>query len=249
MHRLTISSLTTLLVVLVAMGAQAQPTPTAQPQAPQAPKASNDHAAAAAAHAEQAKAAMRHRVILVRVDEVIAADTGEGIDQRLLPMGLRLESLFRYTTYRLISHQVDQTECGRTAAFTLPGGWIVHVDPSAVRNNMIAMELMLFQGARPMMTTDIRMRNHGMLIIGGPRYQQGMLIIPIGADAPELAMPSAPIPISPEGTIPEMTPLGAGAPDAADAGSPDGDSLDAGAPGIPEASAPEDAPPPSAPNP
>jgi hypothetical protein len=238
MHRLTIPSLTALLVVLFAMGAQAQPTPATQPQvpkAPQSPQSPNDKAAAAA-RAEQSKALKRHRVIMLHVDEVIAADTGEGIDERLLPMGGRLESLFRYTTYRLISHQVGRTECGRTAAFTLPGGWIVHVEPSAVRDNMIAMQLMLFQGARPMMTTDVRMRNHGMLIIGGPHYQQGMLIIPIGADAPELAMPPGPISVSPEGTMPEMIAPGAAAPDASDAGSPNGGAADS-------------APPPDAPNP
>ena len=217
------------------MGAQAQPTVAASPQAPQSPQSPNEQAAAGA-HTEQSKALKRHRIILLRVDEVIAADTGEGIDERLLPMGGRLESLFRYTTYRLISHQVGRTECGRTAAFTLPGGWIVHVEPSAVNDNMIAMELMLFQGARPMMTTDVRMRNHGMLIIGGPHYQQGMLIIPIGADAPELTMPSGPVPVSPEGTMPEMTAPGAATPDATDAGSP-------------EASPPDDAPPPDAPSP
>jgi hypothetical protein len=237
MHRLTIPSLTALLVVLFAIGARAQSTPATQPQTPKTP---NDKAAAATP-ADQAKPLKRHRVILLHVDEVIAADTGEGIDERLLPMGGRLESLFRYTTYRLISHQVGRTECGGTAAFTLPGGWIVHVEPSAVRDNMIAMELMLFQGARPMMTTDVRMRNHGMLIIGGPHYRQGMLIIPIGADAPELAMPPAPMPVSPEGTMPEMVPPemtapGAAAPDATDAGTP-------------EAAPPDDAPPPNAPNP
>ena len=240
MHRLTIPSLTALLVVLCATGAQAQST--AQPQAPQTPQASNDQATAAA-HAEQARTLKRHRVILLRVDEVIAADTGEGIDQRLLPMGGRLESLFRYTTYRLVSHQVGRTECGRTAAFTLPGGWIVHVEPSAVRDDMIAMELMLFQGARPMMTTDVRLRNHGMLIVGGPHYQQGMLIIPIGADAPELAMPPGPIAVSPEGTMPEISAPQAGA---TDAGAPDTDYPDAGAPG---ASAPDAARPPDAVNP
>jgi hypothetical protein len=235
MHRLTIPSLTALLMVALAMAAQAQPTPATQPYTPKAPQSPSEKATAATP-AEQAKVLNRHRIILLHVDEVIAADTGEGIDERLLPMGGRLESLFRYTTYRLISHQVGRTECGRTAAFTLPGGWIVHVEPSAVRDDMIAMELMLFQGARPMMTTDVRMRNHGMLIIGGPHYQQGMLIIPIGADAPELAMPPGPIPVSPEGTIPEMTAPGAGTPDATDAGSPG-------------AAPPDDAPPPDAPNP
>ena len=231
MQRLTTPALTALLVALLAMSAQAQPSPSALPQASQTP---NDRTAAAT-RAQRTKALKRHRVILLRVDEVIAADTGEGVDQRLLPMALRLESLFHYTTYRLVSHQVGRTECGTAIAFTLPGGWIVHVEPSAVRDNMIAMELMLFQGARPMMTTDVRLRNHGTLIVGGPHYQQGMLIIPIGADAPELEMPSGgPIAVSPEGTMPEFAPPEAATP----------------VPGSPEnAGASNDAPPPDAPSP
>ncbi len=233
MHRLTIPSLTALLVVAFAMGAQGQSTPAAQPQTPQAPQLPGDQAAAA-----QAKALKRHRIILLRVDEVIASDTGLGVDERLLPMGARLESLFSYTTYRLVSHQVGRTECGRTTAFSLPGGWIVQVEPSAVNDDMIAMELMLFQGARPMMTTDVKLRNHGVLIVGGPHYQQGMLIIPIGADAPDLATPPGPMPVSPEGTVPEFTAPGAAAPEGGATGA-----------GAPDASAPDAVPPPDAPNP
>ena len=245
MDRLTIPSLTALLVVLFSIGAQAQPTPAAQRE-PQAPPVSHvpDGQNTAASEAQPAKGFPRHRVILLRVDEVIAADTGLGVDDRLLPMGLRLQSLFSYTTYRLISHQVSRTECGRTAAFTLPGGWIVHVEPSAVRDNMIAMELMLFQGARPMMTTDVRLRNHGMLIVGGPHYEQGMLIIPIGADAPELAMPGGPIPVDPRSTMP-----GATTPEIAPPQSPAPDAGASGA-GVPGADLPDDSsPPPGAPNP
>lgn len=187
MHRLTIPSLTALMVVLFAMVAQAQPTPAAQPQEQ-----------SATPHMHRLSRRIHPRVVMLRIDEVIAADTNEGIDERLLPMGLRLESLFRYTTYRLVSHQVGRTECGRMIAFTLPGGWIVHVEPNSVDDDMIAMELMLFQGARPMMTTDLKLRNHGTLIVGGPRYQQGMLIIPIGADAVEIPMPPGPEPIAPQ---------------------------------------------------
>ena len=240
MDRLTIPSLTALLVVLFSIGAQAQPTPAAQQKEPQAHQVS-PVPDAAASQARPAKGFPRHRVILLRVDEVIAADTGLGVDDRLLPMGLRLQSLFSYTTYRLISHQVSRTECGRTAAFTLPGGWIVHVEPSAVRDNMIAMELMLFQGARPMMTTDVRLRNHGMLIVGGPHYEQGMLIIPIGADAPELAMPGGPIPVDPRSTMPEATTPEIAPPQSA--------APDAGASGAPGTDLPDDSPPPGAPNP
>lgn len=245
MNRLAIPSLTALLVVLFSIGTQAQPNPAAPRQEPQAPPVSQvpDGQNAAAPHGQPTKVFPRHRVILLRVDEVIAADTNLGVDDRLLPMGLRLQSLFSYTTYRLISHQVSRTECGRTAAFTLPGGWIVHVEPSAVRDNMIAMELMLFQGARPMMTTDVRLRNHGMLIVGGPHYEQGMLIIPIGADAPELAMPPGAIPVDPlstmpQTTTPEITPPQSAAPDPGTPG-----------PSAPGADVPDDSSPPGASNP
>jgi len=233
MQRLTIPSMTALLVVLFAIAAQAQSAPGTPPQAPY-PK----DRAEAAAHDGKAKSTMPRLVIMLHVDEVLAADTGEGIDERLLPMGGRLESLFRYTTYRLISHQIGRAECGKTAAFTLPGGWIVNVEPSAVSDNMIAMELMLFNGTRPMLTTDIRMRNHGMFIIGGPHYRQGMLIIPIGVDAPELAAPSGSEPVNPEGTIPEMAVPSPAAPEGPDEASPQMAPLDAGAPNA----APPDAP-------
>jgi len=216
MHRLTIAPLTAFLVSFIALGAQAQPTPATQTQ----PQSSESHRAVTSPDA-RASNATRHRIVLLHVDEVIAADTGEGIDERLLPMGLRLQSIFRYTTYRLVSSQVGRTECGSAAAFTLPGGWIVHVEPNAVSDNMIAMELMLFQGARPMMTTDLRLRNHGTLIVGGPRYQHGMLIIPIGADVPDLSAPPAAIPVEPGGKAPEMVPQGAGRPAPSDMGGSD----------------------------
>ena len=66
-------------------------------------------------------------------------------------------------------------------AFTLPGGKTLHVQPRAIDGDMIAMEIVLFDGTRPMMTTDLKLRNNGTLIVGGPRYERGMMIISIGA--------------------------------------------------------------------
>jgi hypothetical protein len=118
----------------------------------------------------------------LHVDSVVASDTHEGVDNRLAAMGPRLESLFNYSTYRLISHQDGQTQMGTLLVFNLPGGRILDVQPHQAEGDMIDMELVLFQGERPLMTTDLKLRNHGILIVGGPRYEQGMLIISIGAD-------------------------------------------------------------------
>ncbi len=133
-------------------------------------------------HVLAGNAPVRGRRISVHVDSVVASDTNEGVDKRLASMGQRLHSLFSYSTYRLVSHQDSQTEIGNLVSFDLPGGRILHVQPREVIGDMISMELVLFQGERPLMTTDLKLRDHGMLIVGGPRYEQGMLIISIGAE-------------------------------------------------------------------
>jgi hypothetical protein len=120
--------------------------------------------------------------IEVRVDSVLASDTNQGVDVRLTPMGPRLHSLFNYTTYHLVSRQHEQTPIGSVLSFDLPGGRILHIEPQGMEGDMIAMDLVLFQGERPMMSTELKLRNHGVMLVGGPRYEQGMLIISISAD-------------------------------------------------------------------
>ncbi|MGH8013987.1 MAG: hypothetical protein ACREQ4_15975 [Candidatus Binataceae bacterium] len=116
------------------------------------------------------------------MDSVLAADTHEGMDQRLNPhMAERFKALFDYSTYRLVRHQEEEAICGRMLSFNLPGGRILHIAPHSVEGNMITMELMLFQGSRPIMTTDLKLMDGGVLIVGGPRYDQGMLITSIVA--------------------------------------------------------------------
>src|SRR5579863_7970411 len=123
------------------------------------------------------------RLVTVYIDTVMAADTHEGVDKRLVPMMPKLHGLFSFTTYSLVNHQEGETECGKMIAFTIPGGKILHVQPRAIDGDMIAMEIVLFDGTRPMMTTDLKLKNGGTLIVGGPRYEQGMMFMSIGASS------------------------------------------------------------------
>src|SRR5271167_2014847 len=82
--------------------------------------------------------------------------------------------------------------------FEMPGGRILHIAPSSVLDNMISMEIVLFDGARPFMITDLKLMNHAMLVVGGPHYREGMLITMISTDAPD--RPNA------HGETPEMMP-------------------------------------------
>jgi hypothetical protein len=81
---------------------------------------------------------------------------------------------------------------------------------------MISMEIVLFEGARPFMTTDLKLMNHAVLVVGGPHYQEGMLITMISTDAPDRpavhgvapeTIPPPAAPASPDaGAIPAKSP-------------------------------------------
>jgi len=118
----------------------------------------------------------------LQINGVLATDTNEGVDVKLADMSDRLRSLFSYTTYRLVSHQDGLIEFGTVVAFTLPGGRILNVQPRGMVDDMIAMQLVMFQGAEPIMTTELRLKNRGTLMVGGPRYEKGMLIVSIAAN-------------------------------------------------------------------
>jgi hypothetical protein len=123
----------------------------------------------------------------VKIDSVLAADTNQGCDKQLSWLKHRLIRLFRFSTYHLVQHRETHTGFGQTATFELPGGRILHIEPMGMDGQMIQMEVMLFQGEEPMMTTDLKIMNHGIFMVGGPRYERGTLIISIETEAPPSA--------------------------------------------------------------
>jgi hypothetical protein len=137
----------------------------------------------------------------VKIDSVLAADTNQGCDKELSWLKHRLKRLFNYSTYRLVRHDEAHTGFGQTAAFSLPGGLILHIEPLGVDGDMVRMEVMLFQGEEPMMTTDLKIMNHGIFMVGGPRYEAGTLIISIETVAPapttEVSEPSGAVGVPP----------------------------------------------------
>jgi len=147
--------------------------------------------------AQTAKGAVK-----IEVYSVLAADTNQGCDNELKEKELArlrklLDHLFHYSTYRVVKHEISDTVFGEKVTFALPGGRILHLEPMGMDGDMIQMELMLFQGEEPMMTTDLKIMNNGIFMVGGPRYREGTLIISIKSmvEAAPAAGPS-PIPAS-----------------------------------------------------
>src|ERR1700722_19864997 len=122
--------------------------------------------------AAQPVAAQNHGMLplRVRVDSVLAASTGKGMDPDIDPdIADRLRSMFDYSTYRLVLHQELDTVCGRSVNFEMPGQGILHIAPRSIIDNMISLEVVLFEGPHPLMSSDLRMINNAVLMVGGPR--------------------------------------------------------------------------------
>lgn len=63
--------------------------------------------------------------------------------------------------------------------FSLPGGKVLHVRPRAVVGNVIAMEVVLFDGKRPTMTADLKLESGDTFALSGEQYGVGTLLIRI----------------------------------------------------------------------
>lgn len=113
----------------------------------------------------------------VKIDLVMAADTNQGCDKQLGWLKHRLIGLFHFSTYYLVRHYESHIRFGETVTFNLPSGRILHIEPKGIDGEMIKVEVMIFQGEGPMMTTDLVIMNHGIFMVGGPRYERGTLIL------------------------------------------------------------------------
>ncbi len=108
---------------------------------------------------------------------VVAGETKAGVDPRLRAETRgRLLTLFDYHSYRLLRTDEADTPCGQAVAFNLPAGRILHVCPLATHGNLVALELVLFAGARAVMRTQLKIMKGGMLVLVGSQSLQAAYI-------------------------------------------------------------------------
>jgi hypothetical protein len=119
-------------------------------------------------------------VVQLRIDTVLASNTGQEIDQRLLKMRRHFSS-FRYSSFRLMQAESRTVQWGTPIRFVLPGGRALQVLPQDYKNDWVELRVSLFAEGEPLMETRLRIRNQGTILLGGPRYEEGVLIISITA--------------------------------------------------------------------
>jgi hypothetical protein len=127
----------------------------------------------------------------VRIDTVLASNTGKGLDPALAALRQPFVGLLPYSSYRLVQGEQRRVAWRREAEFLLPGGRYLVVIPRGYKDGRVLLNLMLISGTRPLVNTVLALKNHGVFLVAGPRYEEGTLIIAIGAGTTTTTQPTA----------------------------------------------------------
>ena len=118
----------------------------------------------------------------VRIDTVLATNSGKTFDPALASLRRPFGSLFPYSSYHLVQNEQRRVNWRREAEFMLPGGRYLIVVPRGYKDGRVLLNVMLISGTRPLVNTALALKNHGTFLLAGPRYGEGTLIVAIGAN-------------------------------------------------------------------
>lgn len=125
-------------------------------------------------------------IVELRVGCVLASNSGQETDKRLIALQPRFSRMFRYTSYNLVKEAHEQVGLGGRMGFDVPGGRYLLLIPKAVKKDgRVSLKVMLLEGSRPIVDTVISLSNHGTFFVAGPRHSEGALILSIGATMQE----------------------------------------------------------------
>jgi hypothetical protein len=112
---------------------------------------------------------------------VLASNEGEYLDPGLGPLVGELRSVFRYSSYRLLSQERLSLGLKQPGTVSLPGGHTLRIIPNGIAGNRVELQLSLMKGGRRVFNTVVQLRNRASVTVGGPKHQGGYLLFNIFA--------------------------------------------------------------------
>ncbi|MGB7630694.1 MAG: hypothetical protein WBM29_06375 [Candidatus Deferrimicrobium sp.] len=120
--------------------------------------------------------------VAVDVGAVYASNEGTSIDPALGMIRRKLQSMFNYTSYRMLDRKRLSLSVGETGEFELPDRRTMRATPLPARGDKVRLSIQISDGPRNLLTTTLGLRRGGMVLVGGPSHQAGVLILIISAE-------------------------------------------------------------------
>jgi hypothetical protein len=130
----------------------------------------------------QIAVASPHGQVAIDVGVVVASHDGPTMDPELSSIRNQLQSMFNYSSYRMIDRLKRTLSVDETGEFGLPGGRSMRVTPVPAKGNKVRLAVQILEGERNLLSTTLGLSRGGMVIVGGPPYRKGVLILIISAE-------------------------------------------------------------------
>lgn len=120
--------------------------------------------------------------VSVDLGVAVASNEGTRIDPQLANLRTKLKAMFDYTSYRMVDRRKRTLAIGETGEFPLPGGRSMRVTPAPSSGGKVRLAVQIMEGQRNLLTTTLGLSRGGMVLVGGPAYQNGVMILIISAE-------------------------------------------------------------------
>jgi len=118
--------------------------------------------------------------VSLRVQVIYAANEPGGVDSRLGGLAAELQKTFRYSKYELLDSPQGSAALNQSWRANLPGDRRLEITPTAIQGGQYSLTVrVLSSSGQAMVNTGVRLRSGATVLVGGPSYQKGVLIIAI----------------------------------------------------------------------
>ena len=118
-------------------------------------------------------------IVRIDVKTILASNEGRDIDPRLRGLVRELKSVFRYSSYQLLSQDRANLRMNRSERISLPGGRMMSITLKGLSGRRATLRLEIYKRKEQIFQTVIQLRNQSSVTVGGPEYRGGYLLFNI----------------------------------------------------------------------
>lgn len=120
--------------------------------------------------------------VAVDIGVVAASNEGTSIDPALSALRTKLQSMFTYSSYKMLDRMKRTLAVGEAGVFALPGGRSMRVTPVPAPDQKVRLAVQITEGGRSLLTTTVGLSRGGMVLVGGLPNPSGVMILMISAE-------------------------------------------------------------------
>lgn len=120
--------------------------------------------------------------VTIDVGAIYASNEGSSIDPALSQIRGKIRAMFNYTSYKMLDRKRHTLGVGESGDYALPGQRNMRVKVLSSEGRKVRLSIRLEEAGRNLLTTTLGLPRNGMVLVGGPSYESGVLILVIAAE-------------------------------------------------------------------